>query len=94
MVDVRERRSDRLPVRSLQAIGEDDGVLRLFLHRQERAHDERVGLALVPGEEIVDAVDLPRQEGAERVRVIDDPVEVEVEAGGVGGLRDAGGFLD
>jgi len=61
------------------------GVLGLLLERQEWPHDERVGLSLVPGEEVVETGDLPGR--AEGVRVVEDAVEVGVEIGPVVALE-------
>jgi len=85
VVDGRERRAHRLAVLALQAIGEHDGVFVLLLERHDGPHDERVALALVPGDDVLDPRVPPAR--AEHVRVIDDAVEVGVE---IGAVRPAG----
>ena len=89
VVHLRERRAHGLPVRTAQAIGHDDRVLGLLLEREQGAQDEGVGLPLVPGHQVVDPRLRPRRgERAERVRVVEDAVEVGVEARPIVALRE------
>ena len=81
MVDGGKRRARRLAIGAVQAVGNDDGVLGLLVHGQDGLKDEGVGLALVPSEEVVDAVDLLG--GPQRVRPIENAVEVGVAGGAV-----------
>ena len=90
MMDALERRAHRLTVVAAQAIGEDNRVLGLLLERDDGPDDERVGLALVPGEEVVDARDPLVSQG---IRVIEDAVEVAIERGAVGRLGEACALL-
>ena len=87
-----EGRLHRLPVVALQAIGEHDGVLALLLERHDRTEDERVALALVPGDDVLDARVLAGR--PEHVGMIDDAVEVGVEVGAIGAARKPGALLD
>ena len=79
VVDVVEGRAHRLTARAAETIVEHDRIRRALPQRQQRPHDQRVGLALVePRHAIVGVGRVCAEQAIERVRMIEHTVVVVV----------------